>query len=106
MAKEMVENKIMYAIQCSECKKIMLPQTRVEEKELVELVVLGRVMKGWASGEVNIFSETPDAVRKFLETRFYREIGNRVYDILMRPNSCDCKDGLYEIIKCKAQRRF
>lgn len=105
MSKKIKNNKRTYAIQCSRCKKIIFPQTEAEKREFEELATVEDLIKSWVLGKINIFSEIPNAVRKFIEESISSAIEGRVLEVLLSYPVCNCEYCSYGAIKCRKQRR-
>ena len=99
-------NRKMYAIQCSECKKKLFPQTEKGRREIEELIVVEELIEKWVSGKIEILP-LPKSVREYIEERIRSSIQDRVFDMLLEDafDLCNCENRSYGTIKCKAQGR-
>lgn len=100
-------NGKMYAIQCSECKKKLFPQTEIERKEIEELIVVEALIEKWVSGKIEILAYLPKAIKEYIERSIRCSIQDCVYDMLLgyAGTLCNCENCSYGLIKCKEQRR-
>jgi len=105
MTKKTMNNGGTYALQCSRCKKIRLPQKETSRGNFEQLAILEDLIKDWVSGKINTLPEMSIFARTFVEEAIHMEIQNFVTDILF-DEAPNCKCGPYSIVKCNAQKKW
>lgn len=100
MTKKIKNNGITYAIKCSKCKKIMVPQAKKARLELRQLTMVEELAKAWVVGKINIFPEVPNHVRKFIAGIIYSYIDDHIFDLVFDSCPvCHCERGSYTLSK-------
>ncbi|NQU74018.1 MAG: hypothetical protein HQ547_04860 [Candidatus Omnitrophica bacterium] len=98
-------NRKTYAIQCSNCKRMIHPQEKTTKKEFEQLALLEDLIKDWFLGKIDIFPEIPSPVKEFIKEAIHSHIHDYVFDILAGSAPTCCESSSYWAIKCKAQGR-